>query len=66
MNITVITGRGFETFGGIETYVKEIYTRLAMNGHEVAVYSREFLSNVVDGLSKQSILSSSKNIFNDI
>lgn len=39
MNIAVITGRGFKTFGGIETYVEEIYTRLAARGHKIIIYT---------------------------
>jgi glycosyltransferase involved in cell wall biosynthesis len=41
MKIAVVTGRGFEAFGGIETYVREIYNRLAENGHQVVIYSRK-------------------------
>jgi len=41
MKIAVITGRGFEIFGGIESYIEEVYGCLAESGHKIIVYSRK-------------------------
>jgi len=55
MKIAVITGRGTNLFGGIETYIKEIYNRLAARGHDIFIYSPKngdistgFHPNIID------------------
>ncbi len=40
LRIAVITGRGCRQFGGIETYIHEVYTRLADRGHHITIYTR--------------------------